>query len=190
MAAPPPHAPARLLVVPGLNDSPPEHWQSWLQSLYRPSVRVVQHDWTDPDVERWAARIGWTLERSGPGPWMAVAHSFGVLALARHLAHEPQSPVRAALLVAPADPDKFGIANQLPQRRLPVPNAMVLSTSDPWLSLDAGLRWARLWGSSCIHLGDVGHINVESGFRTLPIARRWVAAMGHRLEHERYLARA
>lgn len=48
--------------------------------------------------------------------------------------------MRAALLVAPADPDKFGIADWLPQGRLPVPSAMVLSTSDPWLSLHAGLR--------------------------------------------------
>ena len=52
----------RLLVVPGLQDSGPAHWQSWLQGQYRDSLRVRQRDWTVPDLERWAARIaatGW-----------------------------------------------------------------------------------------------------------------------------------
>lgn len=188
--APQPHSPARLLIVPGLHDSPPEHWQSWLQSLYRHSVRVVQRDWSDPDLDRWAARIGSTLERAGPGPWIAVAHSFGALALARHLALVADSRVSAALFVAPADPHRFGVGALLPQGTLSVPSTMVLSTSDPWLGVAAGERWARRWGSHAVNIGDAGHINVEAGFGPLPFARRWVAAMGHRLERARRLERA
>ena len=174
----------RLLVVPGLNDSPPEHWQSWLQSFHRDSVRVVQRHWQQPDLERWATRIGSTVAHAGAGPWVAVAHSFGALALVQHLAATPSSPIRAALLVAPADPDKFGIAELLPSRALPVPTTLVLSRSDPWLAASAGRRWAACWGGQVIDLGNAGHINVASGFRTLPLARRWVQAAEQRLARE------
>jgi len=171
----------RLLFVPGLRDSPPGHWQSWLQAQHRDAVRVLQRDWSSTDVDRWAGRIASTLERAGPGPWLAVAHSFGVLAVARHLAQVPDSPVAAALFVAPADPDKFGLAEQLPQQRLSIPTTLVLSATDPWMGLSQATRWGARWGSHCINLGNAGHINVESGFATLPLARRWVQTAGQRL---------
>jgi predicted alpha/beta hydrolase family esterase len=175
---------ARLLIVPGLNDSPPGHWQSWLQAGHRDAVRVVQRDWQSPQLERWSARIGSTLSRTGGGPWIAVAHSFGVLALARHLVDEPSSPLVAALLVAPADPDRFGVAESLPARRLPLARTMVLSRTDPWLSLAAGQRWAARWGSHMVDLGDAGHFNPAAGFRSLPFAGRWVTAVEQRLARE------
>lgn len=176
--------PPRLLIVPGLNDSGPAHWQSWLQSHYRHSLRVVQRDWRTPDLERWAARIGATLDRAGPGPWIAAAHSFGCLALVRHLADQPDSPLRAVLLVAPAEPDKFGLAESLPQRALPVPALLVASQTDPWMSAASARRWAGRWGAHWINLGDAGHINAEAGFGPLPLARRWVIAMHQRFACE------
>ena len=170
----------RLLIIPGLGDSPPEHWQSWLQARHPGALRVLQRDWAEADLERWATRIGSVLARSGPGPWLAVAHSFGVLALVRHLALQTASPVAAALLVAPADPDKFGLGEHLPQAALPVPSTLVLSSTDPWLALSKGQRWAQRWGSACIHLGTAGHVNVASGHRTLPLAEHWVQARSQR----------
>lgn len=186
----------RLLVVPGLNDSGPVHWQTWLQSQYRDAERVVQRDWSDPQLERWAARIDATLERAtgrshGEAPsFIAVAHSFGCLALARHLAQRPGSPVRAALFVAPADPDKFGVAGLLPQQRLAVPSTVVASDTDPWMTAASSRRWAQRWGSAWLTLGDAGHINAEAGFGPLPLARRWVVAMGQQLERARRPQRA
>lgn len=183
----PPRTP-RVLIVPGLHDSGPAHWQSWLQSQYRDARRVEQRDWTDPQLDRWAARIASTLERSGPGPWVAVAHSFGCLALARYLAQQPagrERPVRAALLVAPAEPDRFGVASQLPASRLPVPSTVVASDNDPWMSTASTRRWASRWGSAWLSLGEAGHVNTESGFGPLPLARRWVTAMSARLAAER-----
>lgn len=151
---------------------------------HRGALRVEQHDWRSTDLERWAARIGSTLARGGHGPWIAVAHSFGVLALARYLAEQPAAPVVAALLVAPADPDKFGAAESLPTRRLPLASTMVLSRTDPWLSLPAGQRWAARWGSHVVDLGDAGHINPAAGYRSLPLAGRWVTAVEQRLARE------
>ena len=180
MSSPSP-APPRLLIVPGLHDSPPGHWQSWLQARHPSAVRVQQRDWAAPDLERWAARIASTLERSGPGRWLVAAHSFGVLALLRHLQREPHSPVAAVLLVAPADPDKFGVGGLLPAGPLRVPGNMVLSADDPWLPAAAGLRWAARWGCRVEGLGAAGHINIASGFGPLPLAEQWLRAQQRRL---------
>lgn len=185
MPSTPPAAALRLLIVPGLGDSPPGHWQTWLQHLHPDSVRVVQRDWSAPDLDEWAGRIRATLDGTGPGPFVAVAHSFGVLALARYLAAAPDTPVAAGLLVAPADPRRFGIGDALPGGALPVPTTMVLSTSDPWLAPEEGRRWAGRWGSDVVDLGDVGHINIDSGFGTLPVAQRWVVATGRQLGRAR-----
>ncbi|NRF72357.1 alpha/beta hydrolase [Aquincola sp. S2] len=180
----------RLLIVPGLHDSGPAHWQSWLQSHYRHSLRVVQRDWQAPDLERWSARIGATLERAGPGPWIAAAHSFGCLALVHHLARTPDSPLRSLLLVAPAEPDRFGLAEALPQTALPRPGLLIGSQNDPWMSAGSARRWAERWGCQWINLGDAGHINAEAGFGPLPLARRWVLSMAQRLAREQRPARA
>lgn len=181
----PHHAPARLLIVPGLRDSSPAHWQSWLQSLNRHSVRVVQDDWHTPDLDRWANRVAETLQSAshgqGDGPWVVAAHSFGCLALARHLVLRPDLPVAAALFVAPADPDKFGVAAHLPQALLPIHSTLVASTTDPWMRPATARQWADRWGSHWIDLGDAGHINAESGFGPLPLAQHWVRTTTKRL---------
>jgi predicted alpha/beta hydrolase family esterase len=43
----------RLLIVPGLHDSGPAHWQTWLQAQYREACRVQQRRW----VAAMAARL-------------------------------------------------------------------------------------------------------------------------------------
>jgi predicted alpha/beta hydrolase family esterase len=180
----------RLLIVPGLHDSGPAHWQSWLQSLHRDAVRVQQLDWSQPDLDRWAARIGLALEQAGAGPFVAAAHSFGCLALARHLAHTPDTPIVAALLVAPADPARFGVAHRLGSHALARSTTVVTSDTDPWMSAAEARRWARTWGSHVVSLGDAGHINVQSGFGPLPLAGRWVEGMRKRHARQRRSRRA
>ena len=171
----------RLLIVPGLNDSPAGHWQSELQARFPQAQRVQQRDWVTPELDRWASRVGAALERGGSGPCVAVAHSFGALALLRHLLLEPQSPVALALLVAPADPDKFGLAGFLPQQALRIPHTLALSSSDPWLRLSVGQRWAARWGSAVVQLGDAGHVNIASGHGRWAWAERWTEAALQRL---------
>jgi hypothetical protein len=167
-------APLRLLVIPGLRDSGPAHWQSWLQARSPGAVRVNQRDWGTPDLQRWSARIDNTLARSGAGRWLAVAHSFGVLALAEHLARVPDSPIVAALLVAPADPAKFGLGENLPDSPLPRPTTLVASSNDPWMPLPVAARWASRWGCPLVNLGAAGHVNAESGYGPLPLAEHWL----------------
>jgi len=174
----------RLLVVPGLRSSGPTHWQSWLQAQHRDARRVEQDDWTAPELDRWATRVAETLAGED-GPWIAVAHSFGCLALVRHLQLRPDSPVRAALLVAPAEPNRFDVEERLQGGPLGRPSTVVASDNDPWMSAASSRRWAQRWGSGWLTLGEAGHVNVESGFGPLPLARRWVFAMGARLARER-----
>lgn len=186
-----PYRPPRLLIIPGLHDSGPAHWQTWLQQQYRDAQRVVQRDFARPDLQRWADRIARTLERSDDGgEWIAVAHSFGTLALARHLAEHPDSPIRQALLVAPAEPDKFGLAESLPHGRLGRPLTLIASQNDPWMSAASALRWASRWGASYSNLGAVGHINTEAGFGPFPLAKRWVEAARARAARERRVEHA
>lgn len=167
----------RLLIVPGLHDSGPAHWQTWLQDLHPGAVRVEQEDWSAPDLDHWSARIAKTLASHGDGPWVVAAHSFGCLALARYLALHPTTAVAAVLFVAPADPDKFGVADLLPTSPLIQPSTMVISHNDPWMQATKARLWALRWGSHSIHLGMAGHINAEAGFGPLPMAQHWVMSM-------------
>ena len=182
--------PVRLLVIPGLNDSGPAHWQSWLQGQFsRRATRVDQDDWASADLARWSQRIEMTLARHPGSRWVAVAHSFGCLALLRHLALGGEG-IQSALLVAPADPAKFGVAGKLPQSLLAIPSVLLASETDPWMTFDAACAWARVWGSQVISLGDAGHINTEAGFGPLPQAKTLVEQMVQRLERERRIDRA
>jgi uncharacterized protein len=150
------------LIIPGLNSSGPDHWQSWFEAHIPGTVRVIQADWTKPDLPDWSARIRRDITRN-PGRLFIVAHSFGVLA-AVQAAHDHADRIAGALLVAPADPKTFGVDDVLPQLSLPFPSVVVGSANDPWMSLERSAHWADLWGSDFVNLGNAGHINAESGF--------------------------
>jgi predicted alpha/beta hydrolase family esterase len=183
----------RVLVVPGLHGSGPDHWQSWLQGHYRHAVRVEQDDWATPDVDRWAERIAATLRRHKPARWVAVAHSFGCLALARYVSRQGRAqhlPVRAAVLVAPAEPDKFGISGLLPSSPLPFGSVLVGSRNDPWMRLDRAREWAGYWGSQFIDLGHAGHVNPASGFGRWPGGKALVERRIQLLQRERRFEQA
>jgi uncharacterized protein len=181
--------PVRLLIVPGLHDSGETHWQTQLQQHHRGAVRVQQHDWAVPDIERWAERIGETLARQPRGPWVAVAHSFGCLALVRWL-QQGAGEIESALLVAPADPLKFGVSEALPCAPLPVESVLVASRTDPWMAFGSALNWSRAWGSQLVDLGDAGHINVASGFGPWPLGKQLVERQIQKLHRQRRIERA
>lgn len=153
-----------VVLVPGLRNSGPQHWQSLWQRRLPDSVRVEQAEWSVPDLEQWSANVHAVLD-TVEDCWI-VAHSFGCLAtmhaLARRFEAGSLGNVRGVFLVAPADPDKFGVANRLPGR-LPIAGRLVASLNDPWFAWQRAERWAERWGLPAICAGDAGHINVESG---------------------------
>ncbi|RTL33558.1 MAG: alpha/beta hydrolase [Burkholderiales bacterium] len=190
--------PIRVLIIPGLRNSGHGHWQSWLQTQYRGAKRVEQADWSDPNVQTWSECIDETLARApAHTQWIAVAHSFGCLALAHHLArhrdarrHTTTGGIQTALMVAPADPIKFGVTDQLPREGLGIPATLIGSENDPWMPLERAHEWASLWGAGFQNLGAVGHINTESGFGPWPLARYKVDQMIRHIQRQRRIERA
>jgi predicted alpha/beta hydrolase family esterase len=154
------------LIIPGLNSSGLTHWQTWFETRLPDAIRVVQSDWKSADLPQWSSRIRREISRQ-KGPLLIAAHSFGVLA-AVQAAEDYRERIAGALLVAPADPDKFGVSEHLPQGPLSFPTTVVASLNDPWLSIDKAARLAARWGSNFIDIGAAGHINAETGFGPWP----------------------
>ncbi|HMN78387.1 MAG TPA: alpha/beta hydrolase, partial [Burkholderiaceae bacterium] len=73
-----------------------------------------------------------------------------------------------AVLVGPADPERFGDADRLPRRPLELPCVMMASDTDPWLPAAAARSWAHRWGARFVNLGDAGHVDAATGFGPLP----------------------
>ena len=157
------------LIIPGKDGSGPDHWQTQFESRWPGCHRVQQQDWQRPDLEPWATRV---VETAGlcKRPLVAVAHSFGCLAAVRAIARG--AAIDAVLLVAPADPDRFGIARRFIERQLTVPAMLVGSDNDAWLGAARAAELARHWEAAFINLGPAGHINVAAGFGHWPLAER------------------
>jgi uncharacterized protein len=151
----------RILVVPGLHDSGPDHWQTRWQQHNPGFERVEQSDWDQPDIAAWSHQIGNMLRRSAR-PAIIVAHSFGCLATAhRSIVGAPN--LYGALLVAPADPEKFNLSSLLAHSLTPLPTTVVASENDPWMNAGRARWWAAQWQSRFINAGPLGHINADSG---------------------------
>ncbi|NTV10315.1 MAG: alpha/beta hydrolase [Zoogloea sp.] len=155
-----------VFVVPGLHGSGPAHWQSRWQTVRPGWQRVEQADWTVPDLERWAETLAETVAGASR-PLVLVAHSFGCLTTMRAW-QRFGLPVAGALLVAPANPAKFGVEDLLPKEQTGVPTVLVASRNDPWMPFDVALEWAERWGAEAVDLGFAGHINVDSGHGAWP----------------------
>lgn len=157
---------ASTLIVPGLRNSGPTHWQSWLEQQLPDSRRIEQADWERTCLSDWAARVGDGIDAATEAVWI-VAHSFGCLASVTAACARP-GRIRGALLVAPADPARFGEPEALLEERLPCPSLVVASSNDPWVSPAAARRWADRWGADFLDIGPAGHINVDSGHGPWP----------------------
>jgi predicted alpha/beta hydrolase family esterase len=155
-----------ILIVPGLRNSGPSHWQTWFENTLTNTRRVEQADWERPYLSEWAARVCEAIDAQREPVWI-VAHSFGCLA-AVSAGFVCASRVRAALLVAPADPDRFEVTAALAAEQLSFPSLVVASNNDPWVRRSVAEYWAGVWGSSYRNIGDAGHINIDSGYGPWP----------------------
>ncbi len=156
-----------ILIVPGLYNSGPDHWQThWQRALG--AERVEQTDWERPALGDWTISLAEAV-RQNPGA-ILVAHSLGC-ALVAHLTQVTGGRgIGGALMVAPADVNREGPAGRLltgfspiPRQRLPFPSLVVASRDDPYVEIERAEAFARGWGSRFVDLGRAGHINVASG---------------------------
>lgn len=175
--------PYRILIAPGLHNSGPGHWQSHWERMLPQARRIVQDDWSAPDLPRWTGRVD-EVRGDDPGPTLILAHSFGCLAAVRSVAARPGG-VAGLLLVAPADPDKFGVAGLLPRHPLPVPSILIASTDDPWMDIARASAWAQLWGAEFVDAGPLGHINSASHLGDWTFGQRYAVALTARLSRDR-----
>lgn len=168
------------IIVPGVGGSDSDHWQSWLQRQLMSCSRVSQADWNRPILKNWVANWVAALN-TAPDQVQIVAHSFGCLTSLAALAQYPTlaSKVKKLLLVAPANPSRFGengfahessesYAAYFQQLRPQVQSEMIISENDPWLAFDDAKQLAHAWQVPTRNLGQVGHINVASGFGPFP----------------------
>lgn len=160
---------ARTLIVPGIDGSPPPHWQHWWAAT-RPGAEVIeQDDWSRPTPEAWESRVARAALRR-PGA-ILVAHSVGCLVVARLLRTWPDLPIAGALLVAPADPSRnfrLQAFEAIPEGPLGAPVMVAASRNDPCIDFGRAAAWGRSWRADIVDLGYAGHVNVASGFGPWP----------------------
>jgi predicted alpha/beta hydrolase family esterase len=161
-----------VLILPGIGDSPPLHWQSLWEASSPTFQRVRQRDWDKPQRNEWVNALDMALRDSDTAP-ILVAHSLACLVVV-HWALHGSHPIKGAMLVAPPDPDHLNFPIRatgfapVPLTRLAFPSVVIASSNDPYGSLDYARRCATAWGSRFIDIGDCGHINADSGLGTWP----------------------
>jgi predicted alpha/beta hydrolase family esterase len=161
----------RLVIVPGLDDSGPQHWQTLWEHKYG-AARVRQDDPAAPTPAGWSARLQEVIGAT-PGELVLVGHSCGVLNIVHwarlYGSSEAAQRVRGALLVSPTDaerPDMLEAVRPMapiPMEPLPFPALVVASENDPYASFERAEEMAGAWDATLMSAGEAGHINVASG---------------------------
>jgi len=168
-----------ILIVPGLNNSGPSHWQTLWQQERCDCQRVDLGMWDRPHRNTWVNKLNLAI-RAADRPVVLVAHSLGCLAVAWWAQLEqpaPDGPVIGALLVAPPEVDFFPLDERIagfaptPAITLPFPSILAASHNDPYMGLRASRRLARVWGSSFADAGRIGHINASSDIGSWPFGQ-------------------
>jgi predicted alpha/beta hydrolase family esterase len=156
------------LIVPGLGNSGPEHWQTYFENSGSNFHKVEQTNWDTPICADWIAAIDNKVSEFDPATVVLIGHSLGCATIA-HWAKKYQRTIKGALLVAPSDLEapqyKFtaiGFA-PIPLEKIGFKTIVVASADDVWVSLERAKFFAENWGSTFINLGNAGHINVASG---------------------------
>lgn len=169
------------LILPGLGNSGPAHWQSLWQAELG-CERLELPDWDAPRLSRWLYLAIEAIEQR-PGV-VLIAHSLGCILVAHVAAARPDLDIGGALLVAPADvdsrrhtPDRLADFAPLPRVALPFPAVLVASRNDPHMDFAVAENLAADWGARLIDAGEVGHINVASGHGDWPEGRGLLAAV-------------
>lgn len=173
---------SNILLLPGWQNSGPEHWQSQWEAAYG-YTRVEQHDWLRPLRGDWIARLE-EVVLDQPEPVVLVAHSLGCLLVAAWASHSRNTHrVKAALLVAPGDAEREELRpvltswSPIPLPRLPFKSVLVGSGNDPYCTEARARAFAQAWGAEYIDAGHQGHLNTESGLGLWPVGHALLTAL-------------
>jgi uncharacterized protein len=171
----------KVLLLPGLYDSGPDHWQSHWERTLPNAVRIVQRDWNTPARDEWVATLELTVAEHGPDV-VLVGHSTAC-ALIAFWAAQSSRAVRGALIVAPSDTEASSYPKgptgwtPMPTIRLPFPSTVAASTNDEYVTLERAQSFANSWGSTFVNIGKAGHINSTSGLGDWPRGQALLAEL-------------
>ncbi len=162
-----------ILILPGLGNSGPGHWQRRWAERFSTGRIVEQDEWDEPDPRDWIAAIVEAVELARR-PVVLIAHSLAVSALVHAAPRLPEGKVKGAFLVSPPDhesrsaPRGIGGFGSVPRDPLPFPSLLVASINDIYVTPDRAADMATAWGSELHLAGEAGHINVASGHGPWP----------------------
>lgn len=164
---------ADILIIPGLGNSGPDHWQTRWEAKLSSARRVVQEDWEHPDLGDWTGRIAAAVA-SSTKPVILIAHSLGVIA-AVHAAQKLDGKIAGGFFVAPPSERVMSehaaidpAFSPVPTAPLPFPSVLVASRDDPFSAYGETEDMAYAWGAALADAGFSGHINVASGHGPWP----------------------
>ncbi|MFT3827319.1 MAG: alpha/beta hydrolase [Chitinophagaceae bacterium] len=155
-----------VLILPGLNNSGPLHWQTAWEKEYG-FIRVQQKDWDTPVCEDWINTLDAAILQYGPEKVVLVAHSLACCTIA-HWVQKFNRSVKAAFLVGPSDveapsypPGTTGFA-PMPLQPFSFPSVVIASSNDVYVTPARARFFADSWQSRFIMIGQAGHINSDS----------------------------
>ncbi len=158
-----------VLLLPGWHNSGPAHWQSRWEAAYG-YQRVEQHDWQRPLRGDWISRLEDVL-LTGPQDEsvVLVAHSLGCQLVAAWASHSKNTHrVKAALLVAPVDPEREELRpvlsswSPVAMQRLPFASVLIGSENDPYCCPARARHFADAWAADGMSAEMQGHPNADS----------------------------
>ncbi|MEZ5185530.1 MAG: alpha/beta hydrolase [Candidatus Nanopelagicales bacterium] len=174
-----------LIVLPGIWDSGPAHWQTLWEVADPAIVRFSPPDWDRPVRAEWIAALEAAVV-AAPEPPVLVAHSLSCL-LVPMWAAVSVSPVAGAFLVAPVDPAAQAFPEaavgfgDVPRKPLRCPSLVVGSLNDPYADVKFSRELAADLGAQFVVAGALGHINADSGLGDWPQGQELLAGFVGRL---------
>ena len=177
-----------VLILAGLWNSGPEHWQSQWQERYPAWTKAQHRDWNCPERDEWVAELDAAIAACKGAP-ILVAHSLGCMLVAHWAASRSPLMVAGAFLVAPSDveapsyPAPVNGFASIPLAPLSFPSMVLASGNDPYISLTRATALAQAWGSRLVHIGEAGHVNADSGHGPWPEGERLLQEFCDQIGH-------
>ncbi len=152
-----------MIILPGIDNSGPEHWQTHWEISDDRFVRFAPSSWVEPDLRDWLGALDRCVAAQSEPP-VLVAHSLSCLLVADYLALYARA-IAGAFLVAvpdpkgPAFPKAAASFTNISQAPFRCPAMVIASIDDPYAQIDYSERMAQHWGAEFVNIGALGHIN-------------------------------
>jgi uncharacterized protein len=175
---------SKIFILPGLNNSGEQHWQTVWEKKYPEFVRIQQRDWDAPVCSDWIQTIDKAISIHPLQEVILVGHSLGCATIA-FWSQRYKKKIRGALLVAPSDteapsypPGTSGF-KPMPIQKLAFRSFTVTSNNDVYVTPERAQYFADQWGSELVNIGDAGHINAASSLADWPFGIELLKRLDH-----------